>query len=211
MKTDRESYYFRHYSDTRNDPKIIRLIMSHGMEGYGIFWAILEMLRTAKNYEICYDPETIAHQLSINCATIKAVCENTKLFEITNEMICSPSLKKFLTERSEIYRRNRFSSIKSDNSPTIVNQLTDKARILKESKVKERKENKAEPSFIEQLKTLPAYAHINIETEISKIDAWLLVNKHRTKTKRFIINWLNRIEKPMSIEPTKALGWGRKA
>lgn len=144
MKTDRESYYFRHYADSRNDPKIIRLIMKHGMEGYGIFWSILEILRTAKGYEIEYDLPAITYQLSHNCQsidaqslTIKSVCENFKLFEIHDEKLCSPSLTKFLSERSETYRKNRLSSIRSDNCQSIDGQLTDKARILKESKGKE--------------------------------------------------------------------------
>lgn len=47
-------------------------------------------------------------------------------------------------------------------------------------------------NFLDTLKTNPAYKHINVEHELSKMDSWLSVNKHRKKTKRFIVNWLNR-------------------
>lgn len=52
--------------------------------------------------------------------------------------------------------------------------------------------------FLDSLKTNPAYEHICFEREFGKMDAWLAVNKSRKKTRRFVVNWLNRIEKPMS-------------
>ena len=57
----------------------------------------------------------------------------------------------------------------------------------------------SDEAFISKLKTLPAYNHIDIDLQLSKIDAWLLSNPKRQKTRRFIINWLNRIEQPMEI------------
>lgn len=56
---------------------------------------------------------------------------------------------------------------------------------------------KGVPDFLETLKTNLAYKHINLEVELARMDAWLLAHKGRLKTKRFIINWLNRIEVPI--------------
>lgn len=53
--------------------------------------------------------------------------------------------------------------------------------------------------FIESLKKNKAYEHINIDIELDKMDAWLLAHKGRQKTKRFVVNWLNKIEKPLPI------------
>lgn len=53
--------------------------------------------------------------------------------------------------------------------------------------------------FIESLKKNKAYEYINIDLELGKMDAWLLAHKGRQKTKRFIVNWLNKIEKPLPI------------
>lgn len=54
--------------------------------------------------------------------------------------------------------------------------------------------------FLAGLKTSPAYAHVNIDLELAKMDVWLSSprNKNRTKTPRFVINWLNRIEAPLN-------------
>lgn len=55
----------------------------------------------------------------------------------------------------------------------------------------------ADQKFIESLKSNPAYKHINIEKELYRIDEWLKRHPGRVKTRRFIINWLMRIEVPL--------------
>jgi len=62
-------------------------------------------------------------------------------------------------------------------------------------------QKKAVPAedFIQSLKTNTAYSHINIDQELGKMDAWLLAHPGRQKTKRFIVNWLNKIDKPLPI------------
>jgi len=53
--------------------------------------------------------------------------------------------------------------------------------------------------WMESLKDL--YPWVDLATEMKRIDAWLSINPRRQKTKRFIINWLNKVEKP--LEPVK--------
>ena len=54
------------------------------------------------------------------------------------------------------------------------------------------------PDFLTSLKNNPAYASIDLERELAKMDAWLLTRPGRKKTKRFIINWLNKIDVPVA-------------
>ena len=49
MKKD--AYYFPHDSNATEDPKMMLLIDELGMEGYGIFWMLLEALRNQKDYK----------------------------------------------------------------------------------------------------------------------------------------------------------------
>ena len=57
--------------------------------------------------------------------------------------------------------------------------------------------------FLLAIKNNPAYSHINIDFELGKMDAWLLANKGRQKTHRFVVAWLNKIDKPLAInKPT---------
>lgn len=53
--------------------------------------------------------------------------------------------------------------------------------------------------WLTSLKTNPAYQHINWEVENGKMEAWLALprNKHRKKTRQFILTWLNKIDGPL--------------
>lgn len=53
--------------------------------------------------------------------------------------------------------------------------------------------------FINSLKENPAYKQIDIPIELAKMDAWLLTPKgrRRQKTRGFVVNWLNKIDKPL--------------
>ena len=48
--SSRDTFYFPHEYNAKDDPKCERLIWEMGMEGYGIFWALLEVLRIQPDY-----------------------------------------------------------------------------------------------------------------------------------------------------------------
>ena len=48
----KDAYYFSHDSNAQDDPKCMILIDQLGMEGYGIFWALIERLRNEKDYTL---------------------------------------------------------------------------------------------------------------------------------------------------------------
>ena len=50
MKKD--AYYFSHDANAQDDPKMMVLIDQLGMEGYGIFWALIEKLRGEAQYRL---------------------------------------------------------------------------------------------------------------------------------------------------------------
>ena len=52
-------------------------------------------------------------------------------------------------------------------------------------------------AWIDSLKS--SYHWLDVPTELSKMESWLEVNPQRQRTRRFIINWLNRIQKPVSV------------
>jgi hypothetical protein len=59
--------------------------MKHGMEGYGIYFAILERMRENRNYIHVKDYNIIAFDLRVPNATIKSVVEDFGLFEFTQD------------------------------------------------------------------------------------------------------------------------------
>ncbi len=66
-------------------------------------------------------------------------------------------------------------------------------------KVKDKVKDKdiTDEQFIESLKNNPAYSGLDIDTELGKMDAWILANPARKKTRRFIVSWLNKADKPV--------------
>jgi hypothetical protein len=89
--------------------------------------------------------------------------------------------------------------------PTFVQQnLTNvnsrKERKGKEIKVKSKNISLSDDDFLTSLKTNPVYKHINFDLELGKMDVWLK-ERGRKKTRRFIINWLNKVEAPVNFSP----------
>lgn len=56
---------------------------------------------------------------------------------------------------------------------------------------------KSNEEFIASLKTNPAYSHLDIDFEVAKATTWCEVN-NRQNTQRFFVNWINRIQRPLT-------------
>jgi hypothetical protein len=81
----KEAYYFSHDSNARNDDKVISLRMKFGMEGYGVYFAILERMRDIEDYIHVKDYNIIAFDLRVSNTLIKSVVEDFGLFEFTDD------------------------------------------------------------------------------------------------------------------------------
>lgn len=60
----------------------------------------------------------------------------------------------------------------------------------------------SDEDFIQVLKLNPAYQGVDIDRELARMDAWFMTpsGKGRQKTRRFILNWLNKVERPMKTD-----------
>ena len=56
----KDAFYFSHDGNARNDDKMIAVRMKYGMEGYGIYFAIIERLRESCNYMCIKDYNIVA-------------------------------------------------------------------------------------------------------------------------------------------------------
>ncbi len=92
----KEAYYFSHDSNAKDDPKCVLLIEQLGLEGYGIFWVLIETLREQPNYKypLALLP-ALARRFNTTVEKMKAVVFNYQLFEITHdEFFYSDSLNR---------------------------------------------------------------------------------------------------------------------
>lgn len=80
----------------------------------------------------------------------------------------------------------------------------------KNSGKEEIKQEDSNALFFSSLKTNPAYSCIDIDREVGRMQAWLALpaNKGRQCTPRFVLNWLNKVERPLSLAPTNGNGNG---
>jgi len=82
----KDSYYFKHDSNARNDPKIKALINKYGMEGYGRFWVIVEMMREDSTYKLAdkqYIWNALAEQMQCTCKEVQEFIKDcVKDFEL---------------------------------------------------------------------------------------------------------------------------------
>ena len=66
---------------------------------------------------------------------------------------------------------------------------------------KAKKSDEPDESWLKGLASDQAYAGINVSTEFAKMSRWCEVNRKAPSRRRFI-NWLNRVEKPLTAQKT---------
>jgi hypothetical protein len=82
---EKQSYYFSHDSNARNDVKIIKLRRQLGLEGYGLYWCLIEMLRDAPDNKLPLDStDDIGFSLNISKEKVDTVIKGYGLF-VTDE------------------------------------------------------------------------------------------------------------------------------
>lgn len=102
----KDSYYFSHDSNARNDKNIIKLRRKIGLEGYGIFWCIIEILREEATHKMqlsCIDD--IAFQIGVTPEKVNDVIKSYGLFKIDDELFYSESLIRRMTMYNETKTR----------------------------------------------------------------------------------------------------------
>ena len=158
MKKD---YYFPHEIRTRNDEAVMELIECEGASGYGIYWALMEYLRTQEGYVgKMIAVKTIARQMRTKAHKVDSVLRNYELFVIEGNTFRSVRLEKVMRpldeKRTAMEARNErnakakqeqcvnsagaTSEQKSDNSLKTNDDVS--LSKVKESKEEESKEEK---------------------------------------------------------------------
>lgn len=149
----KDAYYFPHDSNAKDDPKCIMLIEELGLEGYGIFWVLLELLRDQPEYRapLIMVP-AIARRYNSSAEKFKSVILRYGLFQVDDkEFFFSQS---FADRMYQIDERRRIASeagkkgmLKRWGTNNNLNNNPNKVLItskVKEIKEKEIKENEKE-------------------------------------------------------------------
>ena len=150
----KDAYYFSHDSNAKNDTKILAMRSDYGMQGYGMYWVIVETLRDEADYTLSLHGNTIkalAMQMNMEYQLvdkfIKDCIDVYELFESDENTFWSESLLRRMQKLEDI-REKRKSAInkrwdKQNNDDVIQNEYKCITSVIqldtKESKVKESK------------------------------------------------------------------------
>ena len=90
--------YFNHDSTAFQDYRIIKMRAKLGMEAYGVFWAVLELLFTEENKLCIDDYDSLAFGLQCDPVVLKHVIEDFDLFVVEDGCFYSRRLNKHIEE-----------------------------------------------------------------------------------------------------------------
>jgi calcineurin-like phosphoesterase family protein len=155
----KDAYYFPHDSNAKDDPKMILLIEELGMEGYGIFWMLIESLRDQPDYKasLLIVP-ALARRYNTTQEKVKTVILRYDLFVVEDDtFFYSESLIRRMQALAEKRLKRQLAGKKGGNAKAMLQQSHSNALAVKESKVKQSKEKES----IEKENTyLPAFEHV---------------------------------------------------
>lgn len=212
---EKEAYYFPHFCNARHDRKIKRLRKELGVEGYGIYFMLLELLREQQDmrYPLC-DVDLVADEFGTSEQKVNAVIKAYELFEIDmEEKFFSPKMLVYLEPYFRMKQQRIEASKKAVEARKALKQPTDNRPITEtlptdnQSKVKERKEKENKVKYI----NVSEFENISIEENkvaefnylfekskldwiVKKLDSWLETKNKKCKGlksfKAYCNNWV---------------------
>jgi hypothetical protein len=146
MKKD--AFYFPHFSNASKDNKIRRLEKELGLEGYAIYFKLLEVLRESTGYKYPMDDiDLLADDFGTSEPKVRVVICNYGLFNVDEEnnffsikqiYYLQPYIEK--TQRARVAAQKRWDRVEGDaNAMQMHSKCNADAMQIKESKGKESK------------------------------------------------------------------------
>ncbi len=143
MNIRKDICYFSHDSNAKDDPKCVLLIEQLGLEGYGIFWVLVETLRERPDFKYpLMLVSALARRYNTTAEKMKTVIGSYGLFQIENdEFFFSESLNRrmniFLDKKkrlSEVGRKRNEKRWKiTQRSPSDDTAIANKEKEIKEN------------------------------------------------------------------------------
>lgn len=107
----KDSYYFQHDYNARNDPKLQDVLIELGVEGIGIYWCIIEQLYEQGGTLPLRYCKSIAFALHVDYKTVERLVNNYGLFANDGENMWSDSVLKRLDKRKDISDKRKQAAI----------------------------------------------------------------------------------------------------
>ena len=167
--------YLQHQSNSFTDIKIIKMRSKLGIESYGIFWALLELLFNEENKLCIDDYSVLAFSLQCDADKLKSVIEDFDLFVIEDGCFYSKRLNNHIdTINSKSIKAKESASKRWNNANakrTHSDSNASRVEYSKEDKSKVKKNNKKGVDYYNDI-SFPDYYDIHyakrIEQDVNK-------------------------------------------
>lgn len=203
----KDSYYFPHDSNAKDDPKILMVFDTLGCEGYGIYWVLIETLRDQQDYKCQLKIlPGLARRFGTTFEKIKAVVFNFDLFTVEDEtFFLSESLCRRMEryDKKKEFARNagKISALKRMNltnvQRTFNGRSTDAEQPFNQYSIREYsiREDSIVKESKEKKKTFSPFVFDIFKILREKIDGYRPNHKHgQEKTELDIIDKMIRID-----------------
>ena len=205
----KDTFYFSHDYNARNDEKIKRLIRKHGMIGYGIFWSIVEDLYNNAN-ALRTDYEGIAYDLRSDCDIVASVVNDFDLFIFNGDFFGSNSVQERLDQRnSKSESARKSASYRWENANALQTQSEGNAK--KERKGKEIKGKEIKIKYRDNIsltekdneKLISEFGKDAVEKSYDFLSSYKVEKSYSTKSdyltiRRWVLDAVNKPNKTVS-------------
>jgi len=111
----KDAFYFPHFSNARNDRKLRRVRKDLGLEGYGAFFMLLEILRDEKEFSYpLADIDILSDEIGISEIKLRGLITSYDLFQTNDKDFFSLKFVEFLQPYIKTKARNRINGIKGN-------------------------------------------------------------------------------------------------
>ena len=172
--------YFLHQSDSFTDYKIIKMRSKLGIESYGIFWAVLELLFKEENKLCIDDYEPLAYSLQCDADKLKAVIEDFDLFVIEDDCFYSKRLNEHIEEINNKSNKAKENAAKRWNNAVAMPSQNKRTASISISNSKSNSKS-IEKRFSEFKNSVQKIEGIEKEDKIAFLEFWSEPNKSNTK------------------------------
>jgi len=211
--------YFPHDFNARTDRKILRLRQVLGVEGYGIYWMLIETLATEEDFSYpISDIDLLSDTFGTSKEKVEAVVKQFGLFEIDKQakffsLSLIARMQKYIelsnkARKAAVIRWEKARKLKEMDAPALQSHSEGKAikeKDIKEKKIIEEKKpsrNFVPPSF-DEVKSYISEKKYNVDAE-NFIDfysskGWM-VGKNKMKDWRASVRTWAKRDKGQKIE-----------
>ena len=173
--------YFNHDSVARLDIRVIKLRSKLGYEGYGVFWAVLELLFSEENKLCVDDYDSLAFGLQCDPKVLKQVVEDFDLFVVEDGCFYSRRLNNHIEQINSKSIKAKENASKRWNNATAMQPHSNRNASISISNSKSKLNKSIEDSIVDFKKSVQSISDISDEDKENFFLYWTEKNKSGSK------------------------------